>query len=221
MSSLDAAAIDSLSPPAAELALAVQLIRAAFHVHPCVYRLLPLVSPSNAQLDNCALASIGALFALCQTAAARKTSHPTLSLQISSDLSTLAATLYVHSEKKRIDEARATASVSECVSELLQRSGQWAPILEQTLHIHAVDALCQLVTKVIHPNMSACADAVLPVICDICCHFDASHRGAGALALLHIMSHSDKVVLRLHKDRILKVHSAPIMYCDVILPSSH
>jgi hypothetical protein len=208
LSSLDASAIDSLSPPAAELALSVQLICTAVHLRPPGDPLLPLVSLSNTQLDTCALASIGALFALCYAAAARHPSHSALSSQISSDLQTLAAALYTLPQQNFSNEARAAASISECVSELLRRSGHWAVILEQTLHMHAVGALCQLVAKVQHPHMSACTDAILPVICDICCHFDASHRGAGARALLHIMSHADKVVLRLHKDRVLKVCGA-------------
>jgi hypothetical protein len=205
LSSLDAAAIDSLSPPIGELALAAQLIRVAACMNPSVYPSLLIVSPCNAQIGTCPLASIGALVALCYAAAAQPAPPQTLHAQISSELTVLAAALYVRPQQQTADHAGFPAAVSKCVSDLLQRSGQWAAVLEQSLHQRAADAIYQLVAKVEHPHMSACIDAVLPVICEICCHFDATHRGIGARALLHVMSHADKLILRLHKDLILKV----------------
>ena len=205
LSSLDAAAIDTLSPPIGELALAVQLVCAAARMHPRAQPLLPLLSPQNAQFGTCPLASIGALFALCHAAASPPASLPMLNAQIASELSALAVALCDQPQQQAFNQARLPALLSECVSELLRRCGHWAPILEQTLHTRAVDAIHQLVTKVSHPHMSACTDAILPVICEICCHFDAAHRGTGARALAHALSHADKLILRLHKDRILKV----------------
>ena len=224
MSSLDASAIDTLPPPVACLALAVQLISAAVHVCPHATPLLPLSAPSHAQLGTCALASVGAVFALCCAAAAREASNEALRKQIAFDLSVLAAALCLPSQQP-IDDARALAIESECVSELLQRSGQWAPIFEQTLHLNAAVSLCELVTKAHHPHMTVCVDTILPVVCEICCHFDAVHRGAGARALMHVLSHADKVVLRLHTDRILKVHKLTrgMHICDLFAcsPDTH
>ena len=174
---------------------------------------LPLSSPSHAQLGTCALAAIGAVFALCGAAAARETSNATLKKQISFDLSALAAALFLPSQQS-VNDARAAAIVSECVSELLQRCGQWAPVLEQTLHINASVALFDLIAKVHHPHMSACVDTILPVVCEICCHFDVLHRGAGARMLMHVMSNADKVLLRLHSDRILKVRKFACRVCS-------
>jgi hypothetical protein len=95
--------------------------------------------------------------------------------------------------------------LSQCIAEMLRRSGDWAGRLEQSLHASAAAAICDLVAQVKHPHMSACADVVLPVVCEVCCHFDAVHRGFGARALMNFMCEADKVVLRLHKDIILKV----------------
>ncbi len=206
-SSLHASAVESFAAPAAELALAVQLIRLAARICPNADPIIPLVAPSNARLGGCALASIGAIVAMNYAAAERDASNTTLSSQILSDLSTLSAALFAPTEKS-LSETRSAAVLSETISELLRRSVDWAPVLEQSLHAHAVAAIQQLVSRVTHPHMSSCVDAILPVICEICCHYDVAHRGVGARCLLHVMSQADKVVLRQHKDRILKVCSA-------------
>jgi hypothetical protein len=207
LSALDAAAVDSLPPPAAELALAVQLVCVAARISPSADPLIPLVEPSIAAPDTCALASIGALLALSYAAAARPSPIETLSSQISFDISTLAAALFA-SKQHSSNVACSVDIVSEFVSEILRRCSVWAHVLETTLHQHAVLAIHKLVSQVMHPHMSSCVDAILPTICDICCHFDVAHRGTGARTLMHVMSQADKVILRQHKDRILKVRSA-------------
>ncbi len=208
LSSIDAAVVDSFKPPAAERALAVQLVCVATSICPYVE---PIVAPSTAGLGSCFLASIGAVFALSYTAATRDTCDAALSSQLSLDLSMLASALFARPENS-LNDVCSHSIRSECVSAMLHRCHEWAPILEQTLHLNAAVAIHQLVSQVHHPHMSACVDAILPVICEICGHFDVTHRGAGARALLHVVSQANKVVVRQHKDRILKVRRAFTLY---------
>jgi hypothetical protein len=202
--SIDAAVIDSFKPPAAQRALAVQLVCVAASICPYVE---PKVAPSTAALGSCFLASIGAVFALSYTAATRDAGDAAQRSQLSLDLSSLASALFTPSDNSSNDIC-SHAITSQCVSAMLQRCHEWARVLEQTLHLNAVIAIQELVAQVHHSHMSACVDAILPVICDICGHFDVAHRGTGARALLHVMSHANKVVLRQHKDCILKVRCA-------------
>ena len=208
LSCIDAAVVDSYKPPAAERALAVQLVCVATIFCPYAE---PIVAPSTAGLGSCFLASIGAVFALSYTAATRDTCDSALSSQLSRDLSLLASALFARSENSLSDDCSQTIR-SECVSAMLQRCHEWAPVLEHTLHLNAAIAIHELVSHVHHPHMSACIDAILPVICEICGHFDVTHRGAGARALLHVLSQANKVVVRQHKDRILKVGCAFTRY---------